>query len=164
MLKKISEKIGFTETEIKVVLFLIIIFIIGFGVKYFVIQKENEKLQVFDYTKQDSLFEYSGIQDSSHSNKEIANKVVDYKQEVLDFNEINFKKNKKDVPPEKSLNINTASIEDLIKLPGIGKVTAGNIIRFRDKISKFGKLEEILKVKGIGTSKFNKIKKYLYIE
>ncbi len=164
MLKKISEKIGFTETEIKVILFLIIIFIIGFGLKYFVIQKENEKSQVFDYAKQDSLFELSGIQDSSNSYKEIDNKTVDYKQEVLDFNKINFKNNKKDVPPEKSLNINAASIEDLIKLPGIGKVTAGNIVRFRDKISKFGKLEEILKVKGIGPSKFNKIKKYLYIE
>ncbi len=103
MLKKFSKKLGFTETEIKVVLFLIIIFIIGFGVKYFVFQKENEKLQVFDYTKQDSLFELSKIQDSSSSNKEIADKVVDYKQEVLDFNEINFKKRKKTYPQKKVL-------------------------------------------------------------
>ena len=163
MLKKFSERIGFTQTEIKVILFLIVIFIIGFGAKYLFIQKENENAKTFDYFTQDSIFESAGAVDSSIGNKEIAEKVVDYKQEVLDFNKTNFKNKTKELP-EKSLNINNASINDFTKLPGIGEKTAGNIISFREKISKFKKLEDILKVKGIGTSKFNKIKKYLYIE
>ncbi len=164
MLKNFSEKIGFTQTEIKVVLFLIVIFLTGLGAKYIFFQNSAVKAKIYDYSIQDSIFESINLRASEAGNAEIDNEVVDYKQEVLDFNTTNFKNSKKEVPPDKSININTASIEDLVKLPGIGKKTAGNIINFREKISKFKKLEDILNIKGIGTSKFNKIKKYIFIE
>ena len=164
MLKKFSEKIGFTQTEINVVLFLVIIFIAGLGAKYLFFQKSIAHAKKYDYSIQDSIFENINIPDSESGDKEIDSKVVDYKQEVLDFNTTNFKNSKKVVPPEKSININKASIEDLLKLPGIGEKTAENIINFREKITRFKKLEDILNVKGIGISKLNKIKKYIYIE
>ena len=163
MLKKLSEKIGFTKTEIKVILFLTAIFAIGFGTKYFFKRKKPDNFQKYDYSADDSIFK-SSANNSSTENKEIGKENVDYKQEVLDFNKTNFTESKKKELTEKSININTASVEDLIKLPGIGIKTAGNIINFRQKISKFQKLEDLLEVKGIGTSKFNKIKNYLYIE
>jgi competence protein ComEA len=164
MLKKFSEKIGFTQTEIKVVLFLAIVFAIGLGVKYVFFKNSVANAKKYDYSIQDSIFQEIEIQDNRLRNEEIAGKAVDYKQEVLDFNTTNFKNSKKDVPPEKSININKASLEDLLKLPGIGEKTAGNIIDFREKITRFKKLNDILNVKGIGTSKLNKIKKYIYIE
>ena len=164
MLKKFSEKIGFTQTEIKVVLFLAIVFIIGLGAKYIFFQNSVVNAKKYDYSIQDSIFEAIKIPDSGLKDKEIDSKAVDYKQEVLDFNTTNFKNSKKDVPPEKSININKASLEDLIKIPGIGQKTAGNIIDFREKITRFKKLDDILNVKGIGTLKLNKIKKYIYIE
>ena len=164
MLKKFSEKIGFTPTEIKVILFLIIIFTVGFGAKYLFLQNNIKKTKIFDYSEQDSLFENIKVADSTARNKEIDVNVVDYKQEVLDFNTTNFKNSKEVLPAEKSININTASIKELITLPGIGEKTAGSIVNFRKKIIKFQKLEDILNVKGIGTSKLNKIKKYIYIE
>jgi comEA protein len=164
MLKKFSEKIGFTQLEIKVILFLIVIFLIGLGTKYILFQQSAANAKAFDYYAQDSVFESIETPDSNLSKAEIGNKVVDYKQEVLDFNTTNFKNSKKEIPSEKSININTASIKDLEKLPGIGEKTAESIIDFREKISRFQKLEDILNVKGIGSSKFNKIKKYIYIE
>ncbi len=164
MLKNFSEKIGFTQTEIKVVLFLIIVFIIGLGAKYLFFQNSVSESKIYDYSYQDSIFESVKVPDSSIRNAEIDKQVVDYKQEVLDFNTTNFKNSIKEVPPEKSININKASIEDLVKLPGIGEKTAGSIVDLRQKITRFKKLEDILDVKGIGTSKFNKIKKYIYIE
>lgn len=164
MLKKFSEKIGFTQTEIKVVLFLAIVFIIGLGAKYILFQNSVVNAKKYDYSIQDSIFEAIKIPDSGLRDKEIDSKAVDYKQEVLDFNTTNFKNSKKDVPPEKSININKASLEELIKIPGIGQKTAGNIIDFREKITRFKKLDDILNVKGIGTFKLNKIKKYIYIE
>ena len=164
MLKKFSEKIGFTQTEIKVVLFLAIVFAIGLGVKYVFFKNSFANAKKYDYSIQDSIFQEIEIQDNRLRNEEIAGKAVDYKQEVLDFNTTNFKNSKKDVPPEKSININKASLEDLIKLPGIGAKTAESIIDFREKITRFKKLNDILNVKGIGTSKLNKIKKYIYIE
>ena len=164
MLKKFSEKIGFTQTEIKVILFLAIVFAIGLGVKYIFFKNSVANAKKYDYSVQDSIFEQIKIPNRSLRNEEIAEKAVDYKQEVLDFNTTNFKNSKKDVPPEKSININKASLEDLIKLPGIGAKTAGSIIDFREKITRFKKLDDILNVKGIGISKLNKIKKYIYIE
>ncbi len=51
-----------------------------------------------------------------------------------------------------------------MKLPGIGEKTASNIIEFRNSRSGFNNLTELKEVKGIGETKFEKIKKYLFID
>ncbi|MCS7279239.1 MAG: helix-hairpin-helix domain-containing protein [Thermodesulfobacteriaceae bacterium] len=61
------------------------------------------------------------------------------------------------------IDLNSASFEDLIKIPGIGKVIAKNIIEYREKHGPFTSVEELLKVKGIGPKKLNQIKPYLMI-
>jgi comEA protein len=58
----------------------------------------------------------------------------------------------------KKVNINTASLDELQKLPRIGPQIAQRIVDFREKNGKFKKIEEIMKVKGIGESLFDKIK------
>lgn len=60
------------------------------------------------------------------------------------------------------VNINQASLEMLIGLPGIGPVTADKIINYReDQI--FTRIEEIQKVPGIGPATFEQIKIYLTV-
>lgn len=167
MLKKLSRKIGFTETEIKVILFLAVGFLIGFGIK---IYNDNSKPEYksYDYTEEDSLFNYYNNRAEKNlvaekNRKE--NTIVNSKEEVLDFSSRNFNKKKSLPPPEeKSINLNKADLETLIRLPGIGQITAQKIIDLRDKKSKFENLEELMEVKGIGKVKFNKIKKFLYIK
>lgn len=56
------------------------------------------------------------------------------------------------------VNINTANIERLEALSGIGASTAQKIIEYREKNGKFQTIEDIKKVSGIGESKFNNIK------
>jgi len=63
----------------------------------------------------------------------------------------------------KKVNINTADIETLVKLPGIGPVKAQSIIDYREKIGKFESLYEIAKVKGIGKATVAKLEPYLKI-
>lgn len=55
-------------------------------------------------------------------------------------------------------NINTADIYQLCKLDGIGEVLAGEIVRHRAENGPFKSIDDLKKVKGIGNSKFNKIK------
>lgn len=55
------------------------------------------------------------------------------------------------------ININSASKEELITLPGIGDATAEKIIEYR-KNGNFETIEDIKKVPGIGNSKYEKIK------
>ena len=61
----------------------------------------------------------------------------------------------------KLISINNASISELITLPGIGEKTAKSIIDYRENISSFLSLEDLKLVKGIGESKYEKIKEYI---
>jgi competence protein ComEA len=57
-----------------------------------------------------------------------------------------------------TININTASITDLQKLPGIGAKTAGRVIEYRQKNGPFKKVEELMNVRGVGEKSFLKLK------
>ena len=166
MFKKISQKIGFTETEIKVILFLVAALILGFGYKNFIIKEKPEPYKTFDYSQEDSLFSLTdSTENIPEKNHTLSNKNVDYKQEVLDFNKTNFERSEKKVlPAENSIDINKADLKKLKSLPGIGEKTAQKILDLRNKNGSFKKLEDLLEVKGIGQAKFKNIKKYLFIE
>ncbi len=61
------------------------------------------------------------------------------------------------------ISINTATKEDLTKLPGIGEAKALDIIKYREENGDFKDIEEIKNVSGIGDSLFAKIKDYITI-
>lgn len=61
------------------------------------------------------------------------------------------------------ISINTASLELLMTLPGIGETKAKNIISYREQEGKFEKIEDIMNISGIGESIFEKIKDYITI-
>lgn len=58
------------------------------------------------------------------------------------------------------VNINTASMADLMELPGVGESTAQKIIDARP----FATIEGLLDVPGIGESKFNQMKDLISVE
>ncbi|MEN3202995.1 MAG: ComEA family DNA-binding protein [Atribacterota bacterium] len=65
------------------------------------------------------------------------------------------------VPPPSGtflVNVNTASLKELESLPGIGAVLAQRIIEYREQHGPFRTLEDLLKVKGIGPKKLEKLR------
>ena len=62
------------------------------------------------------------------------------------------------------ININTASVEELQTLKGIGPATAKSIILYREEYGAFSAIEEIMNVKRIGEKTFAKIKERITVE
>lgn len=59
------------------------------------------------------------------------------------------------------ISINAANLKELITLPGIGEVSAQRIIDYRNTIGVFLETADLMDVKGIGPSKYEKLKSYI---
>jgi competence protein ComEA len=59
------------------------------------------------------------------------------------------------------INVNSADLAALQRLPGIGPVLAQRIIAFRDSIGGYANADELLDVQGIGEKKLAGIEEYL---
>jgi competence protein ComEA helix-hairpin-helix repeat region len=163
MFKKLSVKIGFTETEIKVLLFLLALFLAGFSYIKFMKVGSEATYKEFDYSKEESLLLKSEQGDSLEEASMSTDKDSIRKQ-VLELKDKPYETTTKKEPAERSINLNSASREDLMKISGIGDKTAGNILSYREKNGKFKVMDELMNVKGIGEAKFAKFKKYLFIK
>lgn len=61
------------------------------------------------------------------------------------------------------VNLNTASIEQLVQLQGIGEKTALKIIEYRNN-KKFATVDEVVNVKGVGEKTLEKLQDQLTVE
>ena len=61
------------------------------------------------------------------------------------------------------ININKASKEELMTLPGVGESKAERIIQYRKERGAFKKTEEIMNISGIKEGLYNKIKDYISV-
>lgn len=62
-----------------------------------------------------------------------------------------------------ALNLNSATVEQLQKLPGIGPKTAARIVEYRQKSGGFKKVEELMNVRGVGEKSFLKLKSQITV-
>ena len=66
-----------------------------------------------------------------------------------------------DRAPSHPINLNTASVTELMQLPHVGVKTADRIVTFRKQHGGFRRIEEVMNVKGIGEKSFAKLRPYL---
>lgn len=64
---------------------------------------------------------------------------------------------------ENLVNINDATLSELVSLPGLGDVKAAKIIEFREKYGPFEEISELTYVPGIGINLFNSIQDLVII-
>jgi competence protein ComEA len=63
--------------------------------------------------------------------------------------------------PAGKVNINSASVEQLSALPGIGPKLAARIVEYRQKSGAFKSVQELMNVKGVGEKNFEKLQAHL---
>lgn len=129
--------LGFTKKETMVIIFLVSGFICGSGIQY--VQR-----------KWSPLPEPVNAVPVSTGNTAVAQQKPLIEQEENLFNH--------------EIQLNTASSDLLQQIPGIGPVTARNIIQYRDQNGPFQSVEDLIQVKGIGPKTIKKIKSYLTVK
>lgn len=67
-------------------------------------------------------------------------------------------------PREGMVNVNSADAKELQSLPGIGPAYAGRIIEYRQKNGAFTSYEELLKIKGIGKKRLEKLLPFIQLK
>ncbi len=62
------------------------------------------------------------------------------------------------VVPASPVDLNAATAEELDVLPGVGPATASAILTYRNEHGRFGSVDELLEVRGIGESKLEQLR------
>ncbi len=152
-----------TKVEFGVLSFLAVSFLTGlfvYNTKYKRIKPLNE---FYDYSQDDSVYKNT-VLSVEKKQSEISENFIASEDKLYDFSNWNFRTTKLKKNKLKIVNINSAGIKELTKIPGIGVKTAQKIIEFRNLNGKFKTIDDLIKVKGIGKIKLNKIKKYINLD
>ena len=62
------------------------------------------------------------------------------------------------------ININTASLDELEKLPGVGKAISERIVAHREQYGPFRRTEHLMMVRGISDKKFRELRNLIAVE
>ena len=84
--------------------------------------------------------------------------------EALNLNEIVVDRDIIRIPKKqavKCISLNTADLETLMMIKGVGEKTAQQIIDYRDKQGSYKSIEDLLNIKGIGEKKLEKMRPFL---
>jgi len=67
-------------------------------------------------------------------------------------------------PPEYAININTASVDELTRIPHVGEKVAARIIEYREEHGSFRRVEHLMLIQGISDKRFRKIRSLVRVE
>lgn len=120
---------------------------------------QSESLQKIEDNADYSKRSFDDLEDSN-SKKNNENSESDYGNENSDNSESNESSEVSESNKSGTLriNINTATVDQLQSLKGIGPKTAARIIAHRKRVGGFKSLEDLLQIKGIGPKTLNKFR------
>lgn len=142
-----KEYFSLTSNERKIFLFLVGALCVGAGIRFY--QSSVAPKAQAEYRSSDSTFQaLSAAEMDSAEGRTTSPEPGAKKKEY----------------PQKKLNVNAATKEELTSLPGIGEKTAERILERRAHGGKYGSLEELKHVKGMTAKRFEQIQSSLVAE
>jgi competence protein ComEA len=136
--KRLRDFFAFTKNEQKVFLFLSVVFLAGVAVKAYKAYITPPVRTAFNYAASDSVF-YARSGAATGDTAAV-------------------------VQPPAVIDLNTATKDQLMSLPGIGETMAERIMLHRQEQGRFRRIDELRKVKGIGEKKFEKLKPHIEVK
>ncbi|MBI2618538.1 MAG: helix-hairpin-helix domain-containing protein [Ignavibacteriales bacterium] len=132
MLRRLQDWLALTKTERNVILFVSGAFVAGLAIQFY--QETFPPQPEIDYSQSDSTF--AALSDAAAG------------EEPAQSN----------IGAGGRLDLNTATKEQLVALPGIGEVIAERILIHRQEAGPFRSVEDLRKVRGITTKKLEQLK------
>jgi comEA protein len=139
---------GLTKQEKYLILFLILTFVAGLGIRYYKMYFiEYPDPRLVDYARLDSLRQEFVKQSQLGPPKPVIVK----KSESIRAKPLR-------------VNINSAGLEELMQLPRVGPVMAEKILKHRAENGPFKDIADLQKVKGIGKKTFSELKVHITVK
>ncbi len=132
MFRRLLDWLALTKTERNVILFVTGVFVVGLAIRLY--QETFPPRAEMDYSQSDSVF--AAMSQAAQADIENALPLKDGGR----------------------LDLNTATKQQLVALPGIGAVTADRILMYRQDAGPFRSIEDLRKVRGITAKKLEQLK------
>jgi comEA protein len=146
---------NFTKAQMRALWFIVIVFAAAVLLQYariYIFQDDEYDFSTFDSifaARRDTVFAREQRPDTLSPQKyQNQNKGGQYSTVIQQF----------------PININHATQEELEALPRIGPAMASRIIKFREQNGSFQRKEDLMKVKGIGTKTYDRLKDLISLE
>ncbi len=152
ILSVLQQHLGFTRSEILVIVFLAAALLVGVGVRHLSLSPTGQRAPRFDYSVSDS--EYAARVRALAMLAPGTQPPGDPRGGVKGGGP-------KPRPAPGSIDINHADSAALIGLPGIGPAYARRIIAYRQAHGPFARIGDLMKVKGIGPARLARLKPFV---
>jgi competence ComEA-like helix-hairpin-helix protein len=138
MWQRLVDHLALTSTERKVILFLASTLLLGAGIRFY--RETFPSRRQYDYRTSDSTF-------------------ADLSRRLLTDSAATTRHRS-----SKTIELNSATRQELMRLSGIGEVMAGRILEYRARAGSFRRVDDLLHVKGITKKKLEQMKNFITID
>lgn len=155
----LQHKFGFTASEGKVILFLAFAFIVGTGIRWL-------KPVFFQDAEASTEFDYSSLDKEFFERSKRIPELTSAPSVTSPDSALPESSTKTPASPSAAttiINLNTATKQDLMRLPGIGEKYAERIIMYREDNGPFASVDQLERVKGIGKKKIEQLRSFITV-